>query len=67
MYTYLNTFPDSTPILPHSESIEEDGIETEEGSEEQIEQIGQAEANEDPEVLAGMIELSLLCECHKNK
>jgi hypothetical protein len=33
-------FPDSTPILPHSESIEEDGIETEEGSEEEIEQIG---------------------------
>jgi hypothetical protein len=39
----------------------------EDGSEEEIEQIGQAEADEDPEVLAGMIELSLLCEHHKDQ
>jgi hypothetical protein len=49
-------------ILPHSESFENEGDEVGNDPEDEIERIGQAEAEEDPEVLAGLIELSHLCE-----
>jgi|SRR5882762_4090193 len=50
--------PDSTQILPHSESNEE----IEEDGQDQIERIWEDGAGDEPEVLAGLAELSHLCE-----
>jgi hypothetical protein len=50
--------PDSTQILPHSESNEE----IEEDGQDQIERIWEDGAGDEPEVLAGLAELSRLCE-----
>jgi len=54
-------------ILPHSESIEAEEDLIGDDLEDEIEGIGQTDADEDPEVLAGLLELSHLCELHAVK
>ena len=54
-------------ILLHSESIEAEEDLIGDDLEDEIEGIGQTDADEDPEVLAGLLELSHLCELHAVK